>query len=45
MPRMDVSSADIRSRLAVGRRVDGMVPAAVIDYIEMHGLYRDPECP
>jgi nicotinic acid mononucleotide adenylyltransferase len=25
--------------------VDGMVPAAVIDYIEMHGLYREAECP
>ena len=45
MPRMDVSSADIRTRLAQGRRVDGMVPAAVIDYIEMHGLYREAECP
>jgi len=36
----DVSSTAIRSRLATGARIDGMVPPRVQQHIEQHGLYR-----
>lgn len=36
----DVSSTDIRRRIARGERVTGLVPAAVERHIEQHGLYR-----
>ena len=36
----DVSSTAIRSRLATGAPIDGMVPARVQQHIEQHGLYR-----
>jgi nicotinate-nucleotide adenylyltransferase len=36
----DVSSTAIRSRLATGVPIDGMVPARVQQHIEQHGLYR-----
>lgn len=36
----DVSSTEIRTRIRKGRRVTGMVPAAVEAYIARHGLYR-----
>jgi nicotinate-nucleotide adenylyltransferase len=35
----DVSSTAIRRRLAHGEGIDGMVPAAVRQHIEQHGLY------
>jgi nicotinate-nucleotide adenylyltransferase len=37
---MTVSSSDIRARLARGEDVSALVPAAVLDYIRQHGLYR-----
>lgn len=40
MPRLDVSSSDIRRRVAAGRPIRHLVPAPVADYIEAHGLYR-----
>jgi len=40
MPRVDVSSSDIRQRVAQGRPIDVMVPPAVVDLISSHGLYR-----
>ncbi len=40
MPRLDVSSSDIRRRTAAGRPIRHLVPDAVADYIEAHGLYR-----
>jgi nicotinate-nucleotide adenylyltransferase len=40
MPRLDVSSTDLRARVASGAPLDVLVPAAVIDVIERHGLYR-----
>jgi nicotinate-nucleotide adenylyltransferase len=36
----DVSSTAIRSRLATGAAIDGMVPRLVQQHIEQHGLYR-----
>jgi nicotinate-nucleotide adenylyltransferase len=35
-----VSSTDVRGRLANGRSVDGLVPTGVADYIVGRGLYR-----
>jgi nicotinate-nucleotide adenylyltransferase len=34
-----VSSTEVRERLRAGRPVDGLVPAAVLDYIRETGLY------
>jgi nicotinate-nucleotide adenylyltransferase len=39
MPRIDISSTDIRARLAEGRRVRHLVPATVAAVIEERGLY------
>ena len=36
----DVSSTDIRERIARGESVDGLVAPSVAAYIEEHGLYR-----
>ena len=35
-----VSATTVRALLAAGGRPDELVPAAVLDYIEAHGLYR-----
>lgn len=37
--RIDVSSSEVRARLAAGRGVDWLVPAPVVDYIRQRGLY------
>jgi nicotinate-nucleotide adenylyltransferase len=42
IPRLDVSSSDIRARLGEGRPVDGLVPVAVMAEIEARGLYTAP---
>ena len=39
----DVSSTDIRRRVAAGESIDGLVPPAVAAYIAQHSLYRDSE--
>ena len=39
MPRIDISSTDIRARLAAGRSVRHLVPAPVADAIAERGLY------
>lgn len=39
VPALDVSSSDIRARLAAGRPVDHLAPPAVIDRIRRRGLY------
>jgi nicotinate-nucleotide adenylyltransferase len=39
MPRLDISSSDIRRRVAQGRPVRWLVPAGVADEIEHRGLY------
>jgi nicotinate-nucleotide adenylyltransferase len=36
---MDVSSSDIRARLAAGRPVESLLPDAVIRYVRAKGLY------
>jgi nicotinate-nucleotide adenylyltransferase len=39
VPRIDVSSSELRARLAEGRPVDGLVPPAVVRAIRARGLY------
>jgi nicotinate-nucleotide adenylyltransferase len=39
IPRLDISSSDVRARLAAGRPIDGLVPPAVIRAITARGLY------
>lgn len=41
MPRVEISSTDIRARVAAGRSIRFLVPAAVEDYIHTRRLYRD----
>jgi nicotinate-nucleotide adenylyltransferase len=45
LPMMDISSTDIRSRLASGHGIDGLVPAPVARYIARHHLYQDKPPP
>ncbi|HEU5382427.1 MAG TPA: nicotinate-nucleotide adenylyltransferase [Ktedonobacteraceae bacterium] len=40
-PRMDISSTDLRQRVAESRPIRYQTPEAVEDYIRRHGLYRD----
>jgi nicotinate-nucleotide adenylyltransferase len=42
IPRLEVSSTDIRDRLGDGRPIDGLVPASVVRIIRDHGIYTDP---
>jgi len=39
VPIPDVSSREVRTRVATGRSIDGLVPARVLDYIVAEGLY------
>lgn len=45
MPRVDLSSSDIRARVAMGRSIRYRTPRAVEKYIETAGLYRTLEEP
>jgi nicotinate-nucleotide adenylyltransferase len=36
----EISSTDVRERIARGAPCHGLVPAAVLRYVEQHGLYR-----
>jgi len=40
MPRLEISSSDIRRRVAEGRSIRYLVPDAVAEYIARKGLYR-----
>jgi nicotinate-nucleotide adenylyltransferase len=40
MPRLDVSSSDIRRRAAEGAPIRHLVPPALAEHIAEHGLYR-----
>lgn len=40
MEPVDISSTDIRARVRAGEPIDHLVPEAVADYIDAHGLYR-----
>lgn len=41
MPRLDVSSSDLRRRVGAGRSIRYLVPDAVADYIAEHQLYQE----
>lgn len=41
MPRVDLSSSDIRTRIAKGQSIRYRTPSAVEKYLETHQLYRD----
>ncbi len=42
LPMLDISSTDIRTRVAAGQDISHLVPPGVARYIETHGLYRGP---
>jgi nicotinate-nucleotide adenylyltransferase len=39
MPRLDVSSTDVRARVAQGRPIDVFVPSGAVRVIHTRGLY------
>jgi len=43
MPLVDVSSSDIRKRVAKGLSIQGLVPGDVEEYIKEQQLYRQGE--
>lgn len=38
--RIDISSTEVRQRVAEGKSIRGFVPEAVAEFIAVHGLYR-----
>lgn len=42
LPMLDISSTDVRARVAAGLDISELVPPGVARYIETHGLYRSP---
>ena len=42
VPALEISSSDIRRRVAAGEPIRGLVPQVIADRIEMQGLYRSP---
>jgi nicotinate-nucleotide adenylyltransferase len=45
VPRLEVSSTDLRARVTEGRPLDYLLTPAVIDTIEERGLYREAAVP
>ncbi len=43
VPRLEVSSTDLRARFVDGRPLDYLIPASVLEVIEARGLYRSAE--
>ena len=43
LPRLEISSTDLRQRMAEDRSVTGLLPRAVEDYARRHGLYHEVE--
>ena len=43
IPRLDVSSTMIRSRIRARQDIAGLTPDAVVDYIHRRALYREPD--
>ena len=43
VPSLEISTSDLRHRIATGRPIRGLVPPGVADRIEMQGLYGGPE--
>jgi nicotinate-nucleotide adenylyltransferase len=41
VPSLDVSSTDLRARVAAGRPIDVLVPAGAVREIRGRGLYAD----
>lgn len=39
--KTNISSGDIRNKLANGQKVNGLLPEKVLDYIKEHGLYTE----
>lgn len=42
MPALEISSTDIRRRVAEGRPIGFLVPRLVEDYVRKHALYQEP---
>jgi len=38
-PSIDISSSEIRKRVAAGKSIDYLTPSSVVQYIQNHGLY------
>jgi nicotinic acid mononucleotide adenylyltransferase len=45
VPRLEVSSTDLRARVADGRPLDYLLTTDVIAAITARGLYREPVAP
>jgi len=41
MPEIEISSTDIRERVAKNKSIYGFTPESIIDYIENNGLYKE----
>lgn len=42
MPRIGISSTMVRERVRAGQPIRYLVPDGIVEYIESHGLYRNP---